>query len=167
MAAVSSLFGWHVSIHIHYSASNHCFGITCHVITPSFCQTVHNVMGPTQVSMANVVKTVDSRDARISVVWQLVMVLSSSCSNMLAVPISFGTVARICNGKWVCRSILHMLQKAWATCLAADRAVWNFFRWGFPPHFHCMVCLSLQTVVMKLFFSHPATSLTKRSQCCP
>jgi hypothetical protein len=67
MAAASSLFGWHASIHIHYSASHHCFGITCHVITP-FCQTGHNVMEPTQVSMANVVKTVDSRDAGISVV---------------------------------------------------------------------------------------------------
>jgi hypothetical protein len=55
-------------------------------------QTGHNVMGPTQVSMANVVKTVDLRDARIFVVWQLEMGLSSSCSNMLAMLISLGAL---------------------------------------------------------------------------
>jgi len=91
-AAALSLFGWHTPIYRHYSASHHCFKITCHAINPSSCQTGHSVKGPTQVSMAYVVKTVDLRDARIFAVWQLVMGLSSSCSNMLAMLISLGTL---------------------------------------------------------------------------
>jgi hypothetical protein len=69
MAAALSLSGRHTPNNGHYSESCQCLGIICHAIIPSpSCQTGHNLMGPTQVSMANAVNTVDTRDATVSVV---------------------------------------------------------------------------------------------------
>jgi hypothetical protein len=80
------------------------------------------------------------------------MGLSSSCSNRLAMLISFGDLlldfAMVSECVAVSQYTAHVAEGL--DHLLASRVFRNFFRRGLPPCFHFMVCLSFQTVVKKL-----------------